>query len=32
VNLSETEAALAIVARNDPGEQETVVRYDPAGG
>lgn len=29
VNLSATEAALAIVARNDPGEQETVVKYDP---
>ena len=30
VNLSATEAALAIVARNDPGEQESVVAYDPA--
>lgn len=29
VNLSATEAALAIVARNDPGERETVVKYDP---
>ena len=34
VNLSATEAALAIVARNDPGEEERVVPYDPhkAGG
>jgi uncharacterized RmlC-like cupin family protein len=30
VNLSATETALAIVARNDPGEQESVVPYDPA--
>ena len=29
VNLSGTETALAIVARNDPGEEETVVTYDP---
>lgn len=29
VNLSATETALAIVARNDPGETETVVPYDP---
>ena len=29
VNLSTTETALAIVARNDPGERETVVPYDP---
>jgi uncharacterized RmlC-like cupin family protein len=28
VNLSVTEPALAIVARNDPNEQESVVRYD----
>jgi uncharacterized RmlC-like cupin family protein len=28
-NLSETEAAQAIVARNDPREQENVVPYDP---
>lgn len=28
-NLSETEAALAIVARNDANEQESVVPYDP---
>ena len=30
VNLSETETAVAIVARNDPNEQESVVLYDPA--
>jgi uncharacterized RmlC-like cupin family protein len=30
VNLSTTEPAHAIVARNDPNEQENVVRYDPA--
>jgi uncharacterized RmlC-like cupin family protein len=30
VNLSATEPALAIVARNDPGERETVVPYDPS--
>jgi uncharacterized RmlC-like cupin family protein len=29
-NLSDTEAAQAIVARNDPNEQENVVPYDPA--
>ena len=29
-NLSETEAAEAIVARNDPNEQENVVSYDPS--
>lgn len=29
VNLSATETALAIVARNDPNEQESVVLYDP---
>lgn len=29
-NLSQTEAAEAIVARNDPNEQENVVDYDPA--
>jgi uncharacterized RmlC-like cupin family protein len=28
-NLSGTEPALAIVARNDPNEQESVVPYDP---
>jgi uncharacterized RmlC-like cupin family protein len=28
-NLSDTEAAEAIVARNDPNEQENVVPYDP---
>lgn len=30
-NLSETEAALAIVARNDAREQESVELYDPQG-
>lgn len=30
VNLSTTEAAHAVVARNDPNEQESVVIYDPA--
>lgn len=29
VNLSLTEPAYAIVARNDPNEQENVVHYDP---
>ncbi len=29
-NLSATEPARAIVARNDPAEQENVVPYDPA--
>ena len=29
VNLSDTDAAYAIVARNDPNEQESVVLYDP---
>jgi uncharacterized RmlC-like cupin family protein len=29
VNLSDTEPAHAIVARNDPDEQENVVLYDP---
>jgi uncharacterized RmlC-like cupin family protein len=29
-NLSETEAAYAIVSRNDAKEQESVVLYDPA--
>lgn len=28
-NLSESEPALAIVSRNDPNEQESVVPYDP---
>jgi len=32
VNLSATEPARAIVARNDASEQETVVPYDPAAG
>jgi uncharacterized RmlC-like cupin family protein len=31
VNMSATEAALTIVARNDPAEQESVVTYDPHG-
>ncbi len=31
VNLSETEAARAIVVRNDPDEQEHVILYDPKG-
>lgn len=31
-NLSDTDAAQAIVARNDPNEQENVVPYDPAQG
>jgi uncharacterized RmlC-like cupin family protein len=31
-NLSTTEPARAIVARNDPNEQESVVPYDPAMG
>jgi uncharacterized RmlC-like cupin family protein len=31
VNLSETEAARAIVVRNDPNEQEHVILYDPNG-
>lgn len=30
VSLSTTEAAHAVVARNDPNEQESVVIYDPA--
>jgi len=29
VNLSETQAARAVVVRNDPNEQEHVVLYDP---
>lgn len=29
VNLSDSEPALAIVARNDAAEQESVVHYDP---
>jgi len=31
LNLSQTEPAVAIVARNDPNEQESVVPYDPDG-
>jgi uncharacterized RmlC-like cupin family protein len=30
VNLSATEPAKALVARNDPNEQESVIPYDPA--
>lgn len=29
INLSKTDSAIAIVARNDPNEQESVVHYDP---
>jgi uncharacterized RmlC-like cupin family protein len=29
INLSETEEVLAVVARNDPNEQESVVIYNP---
>jgi len=29
VNLSQSEAAQAIVVRNDPDEQEHVILYDP---
>ena len=29
MNLSDTEEAVAIVARNDPNEQESVVMYNP---
>jgi uncharacterized RmlC-like cupin family protein len=32
VNLSTTEPALAVVARDDPNEQESVVPYCPAAG
>ncbi len=32
VNLSDTESAQAIVARNDPNEQESVEPYDPGSG
>jgi uncharacterized RmlC-like cupin family protein len=32
VNLSSTEAALALVARNDPNEQESVQVYRPSQG
>ena len=32
VNLSQTEEVVAIVARNDPNEQESVVLYDPEQG
>ncbi len=30
INLSDSETARAIVARNDPNEQESIVPYDPA--
>jgi len=30
INLSATQFAKALVARNDPNEQESVVAYDPA--
>jgi uncharacterized RmlC-like cupin family protein len=30
VNMSDTEPAMAIVARNDPKEQESVEPYDPS--
>jgi uncharacterized RmlC-like cupin family protein len=30
INLSDTEPAVAVVARNDPNEQESVVPYDEA--
>jgi len=29
VNLSDTEEVIAVVARNDPNEQESVVAYNP---
>ncbi len=29
INLSETEEVIAVVARNDPNEQESVVLYNP---
>ena len=32
INLSATEAARAIVVRNDPNEQEHVILYDPSAG
>lgn len=32
VNLSDTKPAHAIIARNDPNEQESVVPYNPADG
>lgn len=31
-NLSDSEPAVAIVSRNDPNEQESVIRYDPEIG
>ena len=32
INLSKSEPAYGIVARNDPNEQESVVTYDPGSG
>ena len=32
INLDATEPALAVVARNDPNEQESVVHYGPQSG
>jgi uncharacterized RmlC-like cupin family protein len=32
INLSKTEAARAVVVRNDPNEQEHVILYDPSDG
>jgi uncharacterized RmlC-like cupin family protein len=32
VNLSATDRAVALVARNDPNEQENVIAYDPSVG
>ncbi len=29
INMSATEPAKALIARNDPNEQESVVPYDP---
>jgi uncharacterized RmlC-like cupin family protein len=29
INLSDTEEVIAVVARNDPNEQESVVLYNP---
>jgi uncharacterized RmlC-like cupin family protein len=30
INLSDTEPAVAVIARNDPNEQENVIPYDPS--
>lgn len=32
INLSDTEPAVAVIARNDPNEQENVIPYDPSQG